>query len=1351
MSTKEESAQLMSDEDSAQMSSEEESAQLMSEEEPSQLMGEDESVQLSVEEESAQLSNEEEPSQLLSESTRSNTTTGVSNGQMSPDLKSNLESNFNVSFSSTKVVPESPLPGKVKAKALAKSEEVHFAPGEFKPDTPAGNEVIAHEFTHVVQQREGRVKPTTSMNGVAINDDPALEAEAREKGKKFAEKEAEKQGGEGANQGTGGDSSGGGAEGQSSGSTGGSQGANSGASKSSSSKPEALGGEATPTPESKAKGEVEGKAEGAGEKMEEPSVPRSPEEDPNFKAVQSKVKSVADDQQSHDPASQEASEAQAAAPIASNERSGSAAGNQVGEMAEEEPGVFDAAAFKAKLMQRIQEMKLPENQSEADDFEDNNDLDSVKKGAQDDLSEEKEQATGPIDKTSKEDPDESKVPERKVTPMPPPKTGKAPKPVDTAAGIPPKRPESEVSAPLQENMAEVDQEMADNEVTEEQLAKSNEPTFTSALDSKKKAKEHTDTAPGGFRKAEGAVAVETQQQAQAEGAEKVSGMHSQRDAIMQLIQGQKGKAGSKDSEERRKVAEKIHGIYQDTKKEVDEILKSLDEEVEAKFDEIAAAAKKAFEDEVDRKMDAYKDERYSGLIGAGRWIKDKFLGLPDEVNAFFTEGRQTYINEMDKGLTVIAELVASKLQEATARIEQGRNEVAEYVQSLPGNLRSVGKQAADAINSKFDQLQENVNSKQDELIDSLADKYNQQLQAVDARIEEMKAANRGLIDMALSGIKGVIEVIKNIKEMFKNLLSGVMDAITAIITDPIGFLGKLIEGVTQGFKNFGANIMKHLTAGLVAWLTGALGPIGITIPENLLSLKGIFSLVAQILGLSWDFIRRKAVKLLGEKVVGALETGFEIFKIIATEGISGLWNFIKEKFQDLKATVIDAIKDMIITQVVQAAIKWVLGLLSPAGAFIKAAMMIIDVVKFFVQRGSQIIELVNAFVQGIRAIASGNVSAVAEAIENALAKAIPVVIGFLASLLGISGLANKVTKIIKKIRQRIEKVIDMLIMKAKKFARKLFGKGKNGATGNKEHDEKVSKGLAFLKEEENRVDSNKDKKLTQEQASSVASKTKAKHKIFKSIVAVEEGGKWTYKYKASEGKLESDKSIEGEVGGTRVSDTAYDLDPPFNLYRGSAKASPEGKAEAEKEFRSQVEKQQNGINGMKAKKWMTNRETFVDEGRAKGNLKELRDLIRSQIGETYVSNNYDKLIEEVKEENPGISEEDIPDRVEEKGEKYAKTILTRHHAILHNPDQVAGGEIDVIIPDLKGDGAITDADAVKASIHIGHAGANSSIGSQWGKQNRVQKMYKWTEEELEKFDDNKKGEVLMHVKLLING
>lgn len=61
------------------------------------------------------------------------------------------------------------------ALAFARGDALHFAPGAWNPRTPAGWSVIAHELTHVVQQRAGRVRPAAP--GEVVRDD-ALEREA---------------------------------------------------------------------------------------------------------------------------------------------------------------------------------------------------------------------------------------------------------------------------------------------------------------------------------------------------------------------------------------------------------------------------------------------------------------------------------------------------------------------------------------------------------------------------------------------------------------------------------------------------------------------------------------------------------------------------------------------------------------------------------------------------------------------------------------------------------------------------------------------------------------------------------------------------------------------------------------------------------------------------------------------------------------------------------------------------------------------------------------------------------------------------------------------------------------------
>ncbi|WP_336732801.1 DNA/RNA non-specific endonuclease, partial [Chryseobacterium sp. VD8] len=537
--------------------------------------------------------------------------------------------------------------------------------------------------------------------------------------------------------------------------------------------------------------------------------------------------------------------------------------------------------------------------------------------------------------------------------------------------------------------------------------------------------------------------------------------------------GDQQQTSAKDSQKRKEIADHINGIYVSSKADVDVILNNLDTTVAKKFDEGSREAKKAFEAHVDKEMKAYKKKRYGdayadygALAAAGKWIWDKLTGLPEEVNKFFDSGKDLYIKVMDKFIDQIATHVTTQLNAAKTRIAKGKKDVQTYVDSLSPSLRKIGKEAIAEIQSKFNALEESVNSKKDALIDVLAKKYADNIASIDTRIADLKAQNSGLINKALDVLKtSVFAIIIEIKNTLTNLLSGVISAIQAIIMDPIGFFKNLIAGVSQGFTNFGTNIWTHLKAGFFGWLTGAMKGISFTMPEDVFSLKGIFSITTQVLGLTWDGIRSIGARVIGEPVMKVLETasekGLEIIPIVRKDGAAGLWEYLKDQFADLKATVMDAMMDIIQTQVIQAGIKWVMGLMTPVGAFIKAAMAIIDMVKFFIQRAAQIMELVKAFTDSIKAIASGNVSAVAKSIENALGRAVPVLIGFLASLLGIGGLADKILGVIRKIRQRIENAIVKFWSFIKGKAAKLLSKVGIGKLGKKKDkvDEKHIKNM----------------------------------------------------------------------------------------------------------------------------------------------------------------------------------------------------------------------------------------------------------------------------------------------------
>jgi len=397
--------------------------------------------------------------------------------------------------------------------------------------------------------------------------------------------------------------------------------------------------------------------------------------------------------------------------------------------------------------------------------------------------------------------------------------------------------------------------------------------------------------------------------------------------------------------------------------------------------------------------------------------------------------------------------------------------------------------------------------------------------------EKLREANKSLWEKIYDATVGLIKKIIAFKDMLLDALARAADVIGLIISDPIGFLGNLVDAIGKGISNFSDHIEEHLKQGLIDWLFGTMAEAGIQLPDNF-DFKGILSLVMQILGLTYANIRARAVTILGEDMVAALETAAEIFMILIKEGPAGVWEYIKEQIGDFKEMIIEQIKSWVITELIKAGIKWLLSLLNPVAAFFKACMAIYEIVKFFIERINQIMMLVNAIIDSVAAIAKGQIDAAAAAVENALAKAIPVILGFLAALLNISGITDAIKKIIESIRAPINKAIDWVInlaVKAVKAAGKLVG----GLVGKKEEKKeekaeaahaddpqkaaKISAGLIEIDKAEKAY--LKDGRIAHKDAEHVAATVKKNHPVFTSITVVDGGEVWNYDYTASPGEI----------------------------------------------------------------------------------------------------------------------------------------------------------------------------------------------------------------------------------------
>ncbi|MCB0030838.1 MAG: hypothetical protein KDE28_23160, partial [Anaerolineales bacterium] len=248
-------------------------------------------------------------------------------------------------------------------------------------------------------------------------------------------------------------------------------------------------------------------------------------------------------------------------------------------------------------------------------------------------AQQQEASQAPLEQAKDAPPDTGAVPEKPVTPLEPAQPGDVTTEINAAQAAPKPKTSGEIEEPIQEEAQSLDEQMAEAEVTEEQLANSNEPSFNEALASKQEAKESAASSPPEYRQAEQTQLQTAQLAAENEAATQLQGMHDSRTGLFDQVAGQQNETVSADEQKRAEIAAQINTIYEETKTRVDGILSTLDEEVASTFSAGAEAAKAAFENFVDAKMEAYKEERYGGMFGWAKWAKDKLLGMPSEVNA----------------------------------------------------------------------------------------------------------------------------------------------------------------------------------------------------------------------------------------------------------------------------------------------------------------------------------------------------------------------------------------------------------------------------------------------------------------------------------------------------------------------------------------------------------------------------------------------------------------------------------------------------------------------------------------------------------------------------------------------
>jgi hypothetical protein len=1005
----------------------------------------------------------------------------------------------------------------------------------------------------------------------------------------------------------------------------------------------------------------------------------------------------------HPPARQKAGEPAKAAKAPPNEKAAGASAKQVDKLDAAETPKPETADFLSTLQGEIAKA-MPKTLGDTEKFMKGGSSSEMKGSLKGNVEQQKAEATGDMKAASGQAPSEAGVPAKPVVPIPPEPGVPAPQ-VNAAEAMPEPKPDAEIS--LQASKADVADEMKRNKIDDAQMQK--DPgfaPFTSFTKARGEVAKQADSGPVKYRASEGATLARTAGAAIG-AARKGVGL------LLGVKSGSKAKVLSRQEKQKQdeetqltKFTQFVVDTFKNTKTAVDDRLAKLEAKVNETFDAGVDAAIASMKSLVEDQLFDYKLKRYLLMPGGSLlWIKDQILELPEEVNRFYEQGRALFLKQMFALSARVVGLMDSELAAAKADVKRAQAVISTAQAALSPAVQARAAQTTSEYAGRFSELESGIEDKAQQMRDGLLEKGREAVNKMLEAENEIRNANKGLVAQAKEKIGEVVKALSEFKDRLMGILRKGGDTIDLIVKDPMQFLSNLLAAIKGGFQQFVGNIWDHLKRGFVKWLFGALAGAGITIPSDL-SVPSILKLVLDVLGITYERMRAKAVKLLGPTAVTVIEKLVGYVKTLIGGGPAALWAQIKADLSNLKEMVIDAIQNWIVTTIVKKAVAKIVSMFNPAGAIIQAIMTIYNVVSFIVERAAQIADFVESVIDSVHAIATGAIGGAVSAIEKALGNLVPILIGFLASFVGLGGLGDKIKEFIKKVQAKVDGAIDKVLKKAVGYIKGLFGK--LGGKG-KEDKRTDAQKLADLDKAVNEATAlARDKTVPAKKLDKKLGGIKKKYQLTMLSATVD----------ASTGKTEL-VHILAEINPKKRADVSK---PKVEMDHVDVDFKCKSSLD-ETEFTNQIKAQLAELKNIDVKTFLQRRTDFKNRLAEQKKAKRANPQGRDPAGDKLANEHRERKIRdkatEIKNANPKLSLAQAMARAR----KWAED-----KAVIHTLDQVAGGS------------------GKKLEENLGGAREDFSIGAQWRAKKRIGRI----EESAEKVPDESRSDVTLNVSMTVN-
>ncbi len=251
----------------------------------------------------------------------------------------------------------------------------------------------------------------------------------------------------------------------------------------------------------------------------------------------------------------------------------------------------------------------------------------------------------------------------------------------------------------------------------------------------------------------------------------------------------------------------------------------------------------------------------------------------------------------------------------------------------------------------------------------------------------------------------------------------------------------------------------------MSWLSGSLG---VVIPDGAIKfdLAGVLTLGLNALHLGYDALKAGVIAGLTKKnvkdsatVVSRLETGalagFTLLQTIRSKGLAGAWDTLTQQVGDSLGAALEGAKAAVLQwveqRVVQGVIAQLVTLCTPVGDIVELLMIVYKAVQFFLDKMRALGQFMATLKAAVTRVATGDVWHAGAQVYNAVAASVPLLLGFIADLLGLGDVSKPVRTALAALTaplRRIEaKLVALIVSKGQALAATLHGSGKGAAPG----------------------------------------------------------------------------------------------------------------------------------------------------------------------------------------------------------------------------------------------------------------------------------------------------------------